>query len=67
MKSTKQSKQVNLNNFVDKLAQAVACITLVALATYGLRMVLRSLDDTANMVITVVVILALVYITLRNK
>lgn len=63
VKKTETKKpNINLNKLKVTIARTVAYVSLVILASYGLRNLLKSLDDTASLVITVLVVLGLVYI-----
>lgn len=59
----KQEKKVSPRKSIKKyIAKPVAYATVIVLASYGMRMVLKNIDETANIVITTLSVLALTYI-----
>lgn len=58
---------INLNKLKIKAAKTLAYISLVVAASYGFRQALSSLDDIAQMTLTVLSVLALVFIISLNE
>ena len=68
-KEPKQKKNIKLNatKLVDSLAKALAYLVLFISASYGMRSMLKSLDDNAALVLTAIFVLGLTYIIFRNE
>jgi hypothetical protein len=65
MKTVKVPK-VDTNKLIDSAAKAIAYISLVAFASYGLRALLMGINKTIAYVFTTGVMLMLVYILSRK-
>lgn len=55
-------RKISPKKIVRKFAKLVAYVTIIVLASYGMRQLLKSVDDSVSMVITVIAVLGLVYI-----
>lgn len=55
-------RKISPQKIVRKFAKLVAYVTIIVLASYGMRQLLKSVDDSVSMVITVIAVLGLVYI-----
>lgn len=64
MKTAKETnkKTINFNKLKIRVAKYLASTALIVAATYGVREMLSSLDDSAKTVLTVVTVLSLVFI-----
>lgn len=59
----KVKKSINVKALVRRfVARPLAYLAVFILASYGLRQLLHNINDTANVVLTTLVILALTYI-----
>lgn len=69
MKTAKETnkKTINFNKLKIRVAKYLAYTALVVAATYGVREMLSSLDDSAKTVLTVVTVLSLVFIISLNE
>lgn len=65
-KETKSSK-IDFTKLIDALAKAIAYVSLVMLASYGLRQLLKTLNDTCSVALTVLVVFGLVYIIFKKQ
>lgn len=52
---------------IDKVFQVIAHVAIIALATYGLRMFLRNIDERAAVAFTVIVVAFLVHTMYAKK
>jgi hypothetical protein len=72
-KRTKKTKKPQPKDYswvgrlIDKLAKIIAYLLLFTSATYGIRQFLGVIPDWANVGITSLLVLAMVYIIFRNK
>lgn len=61
------ARKFSAQKIVRKVAKFVAYVTIIVLASYGMRQLLKSVDDSVSMVITVIAVLGLVYIIFTDN
>lgn len=64
---TKKAKRFSIDQAIDTLAKFGAYVVLFITSAYGMRSMLRSIQEEASLAITVAAVLALTYIIFRNR